>query len=381
MYSLSGYVDMLADSVRMRAYESALRAVVTPDSIVLDIGTGLGVTAIIAARLGARRVIAIEPDDVVEVARLVAVRNGVGERVEFHKGISTALELPVTADVIVSDLRGVLPLFGSHIASIRDARDRLLAPGGVLIPQRDTIRVALVEAPEFYESAARRSAIPSLAVDLTDVHALGTNSWGRQRFETHHIVGEISSWAEIDYRSVTTPNFQRSVVTRAPRPATLHGIGAWFDTVLHPGIGFSNAPGVPPAIYGNAFFPFSAPLVVAADDEIEFDLRAQLMHDEYVWTWNTTVRKSANGMVTARLRQSSLVDGISSVEALKKSSDRHVPSRTVEGDIDLFILAQMDGIATSGEIAERLEDAFASHFARTRDALARVAALARSRST
>jgi type I protein arginine methyltransferase len=381
MYSLSGYVEMLADSVRMRAYESALQAVVTRDSIVLDIGTGLGVTAIIAARLGARHVIAIEPDEVVEVARMVAIRNGVGDRIEFRKGLSTALELPDTADVIVSDLRGVLPLFGSHVESIRDARDRLLTPGGVLIPKCDYIRVALVEAPEIYYSGARGSATPNLMIDLTDVHALGTNGWGRQRFEHHHIVGDISTWAEIDYESVVTPHFLRRVVTRAPRSATLHGIGAWFDTVLHAGVGFSNAPGEPPAIYGHAFFPFTTPLVVAASDEIEVDMRARLVNNEYVWTWNATVRDSATGAVIASRRQSSLLDGASSINEVMKSSDRHAPARNVDGDIDLFILSQMDGTATSGAIAERLAEAFPSHFSRTRDALARVAAIARSRST
>lgn len=374
-------MNMVADSVRMNAYEAALRAVVTPESIVLDIGTGLGVTAIIAARLGARHVIAIEPDDVVEVARVIAFRNGVGDRIEFLKGLSTALELPVTADVIVSDLRGVLPLFGSHIESIIDARNRLLTSGGVLIPKCDSIRVALIEAPELYYTGARGGATPPLLIDLTDVHSLGANDWSRQRFERHHIVGEISTWAEIDYEIVVTQHFQRCVVTRVPRQATLHGVGAWFDTVLHAGVGFSNAPGEPKAIYENAFFPFTTPLVVAPGDEVDVDLRARLVNNEYVWTWNTTVRDAAAGAVTASLRQSSLVDGVSSIREVMRSSDRHAPARNVDGEIDLFILSHMDGTATSGEIAERLEEAFPSHFSRTRDALARVVALARSRST
>jgi len=53
-------------------------------------------------------------------------------------------------DIIVSDIRGSLPLFGHAIASIEDARQRLLAPGGRLIPQRDTLKAAVIEASEFY---------------------------------------------------------------------------------------------------------------------------------------------------------------------------------------------------------------------------------------
>jgi hypothetical protein len=45
----------------------------------------------------------------------------------------------------VSDLRGVTPFQGGHLEAATDMRARHLAPGGVCIPQRDRVRVALVE--------------------------------------------------------------------------------------------------------------------------------------------------------------------------------------------------------------------------------------------
>ena len=63
--------------------------------------------------------------------------------------MSNRVTLPSRADVIFSDLRGVLPLFERHIPSIVDSRRRFGA-GGTLIPQRDTLWAAIVEAPKPY---------------------------------------------------------------------------------------------------------------------------------------------------------------------------------------------------------------------------------------
>ena len=74
---------------------------------------------------------------------------------------------------MVSDLRGVLPFFQHHIPSIVDARQRLLASGGVLIPCRDTLWATLVEDPELY----RPYAEPWLRNDYVWTRAPGSRWW------------------------------------------------------------------------------------------------------------------------------------------------------------------------------------------------------------
>src|SRR5262245_37812609 len=151
MYTISMYGFMIADNARMDAYVEALRRAVKPDSIVVDIGAGTGVFALLACRFGARRVYAVEPSDAIQVAREIAAANGYADRIEFIQKLSTEVTLPGQADVIISDLRGLLPCLGNHISSVVDARARLLKPGGMLIPQRDHVWVAVVEAGETYE--------------------------------------------------------------------------------------------------------------------------------------------------------------------------------------------------------------------------------------
>src|SRR3954454_2492869 len=54
--SVASHRSMALDRVRNDAYADALRAVVTPSSVVLDLGAGTGVHGLMAARMGARRV-------------------------------------------------------------------------------------------------------------------------------------------------------------------------------------------------------------------------------------------------------------------------------------------------------------------------------------
>src|SRR5688572_25765075 len=120
MYSVAGYGSMMADLVRMDACVEALRRAVRPGSVVLDLGAGTGVFSLLACKLGARRVFAVEPNDAIQVARQAAAANGCGDRIDFFQELSTKISLPEAADVIISDLRGVLPWFTQHLPSILD---------------------------------------------------------------------------------------------------------------------------------------------------------------------------------------------------------------------------------------------------------------------
>ena len=135
MYSVSAFGRMIADENRTGAYAQALRSAINPDSVVLDIGAGTGIFSLLACVYGARKLYAVQPSDVISVAREIARANGFSDRIDFIQDLSTDVTLPSKADVIVSDIRGVLPLLQHHLPSIVDARTRLLAADGVLIPE------------------------------------------------------------------------------------------------------------------------------------------------------------------------------------------------------------------------------------------------------
>jgi SAM-dependent methyltransferase len=68
--SLDLAFQCLADVARTQAFLDALTSVVTPQSVVLDAGSGTGVLALRAAKLGAREVVAVEQDPL--AARVLA---------------------------------------------------------------------------------------------------------------------------------------------------------------------------------------------------------------------------------------------------------------------------------------------------------------------
>ena len=59
------HFEMMHDHERAVQYEAAIKQVVTADHFVLDIGTGSGMLALMAARVGAERVVACEGQPVV----------------------------------------------------------------------------------------------------------------------------------------------------------------------------------------------------------------------------------------------------------------------------------------------------------------------------
>src|ERR1043165_5791644 len=239
MYSVNGYGQMIADAPRMDAYVAALRRAVKPDSVVIDLGCGPGLFALLACQMGARSVYAIEPDNVIEVARQAAIANGYEDRIVWIQDYSTSATLPEKADIIISDLRGVLPWFRHHIPAIAHARSRLLKPGGILIPQQDYLWAALVEAPEEYARIAGPWDQSTYGLDLQSARSFVTNSFRKLRVSTEQFLTEPVQWCTLDYREIENPDVAADLRWNVSASGTAHGFVVWFDSELSDGIGFS----------------------------------------------------------------------------------------------------------------------------------------------
>jgi predicted RNA methylase len=125
---------MTLDARRNQAYFEALKQVITPDSIVLDLGAGLGIHGLLSARLGAKRVYLVEPEDIITVAKDIAKANGYHDRVVCLQGKIEEVDIPELVDAIVSVFTGNFLLQEDLLPSLFYARDRYLKPDGTLIP-------------------------------------------------------------------------------------------------------------------------------------------------------------------------------------------------------------------------------------------------------
>lgn len=373
MYSTRDYGSMIADTVRMNAYTEALRAAVKPGDIVVDIGTGTGIFALLACQFGASRVYAIEPNENIHVAKKLAKENGLLERIEFIQDISTKVNLVEKADVIISDLRGLLPLHEKHIPALVDARKRLLKPGGILIPKRDTLNVCVVEALELYKAYSDPWEANHYNLNLNSARELSLNKWSYGRAKKKQILTTPQTWGTLDYQTLEKPDIQGIVSQKFNHNGVAHGLIVWFDAELLDGIGFSNAPDCKKhtKVYGSAFFPLLHPVVVSENDEVRIEISAILVNDEYTWGWNTHI-VSCNGITLAEFKQSTFYGTIFSIENLRKRQPGYIPKLNSKGLIEQFIQQQMNGMNSLETIAKKLLNHFPDQLSSFQEAIERV---------
>ncbi len=367
---------MIGDRTRMEAYNRAMKQSVTPDSVVLDIGTGTGIFALLACQLGAKKVYAIETNPAIEVGKQAAVANGYRDKIEFIQDLSTNVKLPELADVIISDLRGVLPLFQQHIGSLADARTRLLRPGGVLIPQQDNIWVSVVEAPNWWNTINDPWDKYCYSFNMDAAKKNVNNIWGKGWVMPSQLLVQPQLWATLDYRTIENPNVGNQMIFEPSRSGTAHGLSVWFDATLIEGVGFSTAPGMPELIYGTGFFPFLEPVEIRLGDTISVNLQANLVNNSYIFRWDTQVwEQGKESQCKAQFKQSTFFAQSLSPQQLRKQAGTFVPQLNQEGKIVQLVLESMGQGKSVSEIAQMLMEQFPGAFSTPKEALTRVGQL------
>ena len=366
---------MIADEARFSAYTQAITRAARPGDAILDVGCGPGVFALFACKTDARKVYAIESEDVVQYARELAAANGCADRIEFIQGDSRKTELPERVDVIVSDIRGVLPLYDHAIQTIEDARQRFLVPGGVLIPQRDILQAALVDATEYYcrLTAPWRTVVPETNVSAALPIVLNT-SYG-VHFKREQLLTEPRAWATLNYATGVTEDISAELTLTIERAGTAHGLCVWFDAQLLERIGFSSGPGAVNSVYGQTFFPWLDKVTVEQGQHIHVLLQADLVGDDYVWRWETKIPANRFGP-ERHFKQSTLQGMVLSPESLRRRAADFVPQLSGSGKADRWLLQAIDGKASLQEIAQAAAQRFPKIFPRWEDALHRAADLA-----
>lgn len=123
------------------------------DRTMIDVGTGSGVLAIVAAKLGAAFVAAIDVDpDAIENARENIVRNGVDQVVEAHVRDLTEAAMPA-ADLITANLTGtLLARYAAELATLVRPSGALIV-SGFTVDEKDLVLEAFADRFELTESA------------------------------------------------------------------------------------------------------------------------------------------------------------------------------------------------------------------------------------
>lgn len=368
-YSIKDYGEMVTDPARTQAFVTALTNAITPESIVLEIGTGAGFFALLACKLGAKKVYAVEPDNAIEVGKLCVKNNPGSERIIWLQALSTEIELPEKVDIVIGDLHGTMPFYNFNILSMRDAVLRHMKPGGIIMPRRDVLHAAPIQSPEDYKSVEKCWASDVYGLDLSAGRSFLVNTWWRRPVSDNvDMLAAPQCLGEIDYATVSSPNFESQCDWPINSEGIVHGLSIWFDGDIAPDAGYSNAPNLPGLVYGNAFFPLEKPLNVKKDERLLTKFSAKLIGDEYVYTWISEHFDSA-GKSLARFKQSTFNSRPVSQRKLAFASPEFIPVLNQDGEVTLHVLQYAQQKINMADIAEKLMHVFPERFSTRQTAL------------
>jgi type II protein arginine methyltransferase len=172
----SWYIQALADRQRNDAYASSLARLVTPASIVVEVGTGSGLFAMMAARAGAEHVYACEIlPEVAAIAIENIARNGLSDRITVINTDAKLLHETKgfrRADLLIHEfVSGEFLNAGMH-KIIAGYRKHLLKPEGLVLPRFLGARGRLVADEWLLERVRAPSLVHGLDVSSIDRLAL-----------------------------------------------------------------------------------------------------------------------------------------------------------------------------------------------------------------
>lgn len=335
-------LSMLTDQVRTETYRRAIVQTVKSGDVVVDLGCGSGVLAFFACQAGARKVYAIESEEVIEVAKQICLKNGLQDRVVFINDLSFHVELPERVDVLVTETMGAFGLEEGLLGLVIDGRERFLKANGTLIPQSIELFMVPVELPGFYQHMIDFWASGRYGVDFSPVRRFAANNFHPVKLHEEAFLSNPVSIIRFMLSDAKTSDVQREVSFYATRRGKLYGLAGWFTAELVRGLSLSNAPVSTTSHWGLAFFPLESPVPLEKGNRIR--LRLHSTSNGSVWNWRVEV----NGQ---HFDQTTLWGFRQPEGERHKLSPDSAPKLSGRGEAELFLLSLING----GKIVRELE--------------------------
>eukprot|EP00124_Ichthyophonus_hoferi_P001644 Ihof_evm5s91 gene=Ihof_evmTU5s91 len=241
--------EMIKDEVRTTSYRNSIERNkhLFKDKVVLDVGCGTGILSMFAARAGAKKVIAVECSGIADVAQKIVDANNFSDVITLVKGKLEDITLPVDkVDIIISEWMGYALLYESMLDTVLYARDKWLAPGGMIFPDKATMYITMIEDNDYKEQ--KISWWDNVyGFDMSCVKEMAMTEPLVDSVNNDQVVAEHTAIYSIDILTVKKEDlaFEVPFSVKATRNDFAHAFVVWFDinfTHCHKPIYFGTGP-------------------------------------------------------------------------------------------------------------------------------------------
>jgi type II protein arginine methyltransferase len=268
---------MMNDAARNAAYDAALRRA-AKGKRVLDIGTGAGLLAMMAARAGAAEVVSCEQVPLIaKAARDIVARNGFAERIAVIGRTSTQLalgrDLPGPAEVLVTETFSSGLLGEDVLPTIEHARANLLSVGAQIIPCAAGVRGYLVGGEGLRDKLFVGAAA---GFDLAPFAAFAPAKIGLSLdHEPHEILSDDVDLLTFDLMQTVFPETRVEHAIRVTRAGTCLGVAQWLKLGLDEETSYENRPSAQAngATWAHIVYRFPRARAVEAGDVVRVAVR------------------------------------------------------------------------------------------------------------
>jgi len=285
---------LLQDEVRTNAFREAIRRCVTPESVVLDLGTGSGILSFFACEAGARRVFAVDATHSADLASFLTKHLGFADRIQVIHDRSTNIELPERANLLVTETLGAFGLNEQIVSSVIDARGRLLTADAVIIPRSIDLYLVPVDDASMYERRVNWWNGTPYGFDFSPLAVFASNIVFIGNVDSSSFVAPPERVIAVDLTTIASADVAGRAHFETTRAGKLHGFVGWFRATLADGIALSNE--VPGSHWEHVFLPLQTPVNVEEGTPIDVDLES---HDGISWRWKGTIGETSFDQMTA----------------------------------------------------------------------------------
>ncbi|CAG8483152.1 4556_t:CDS:10, partial [Racocetra persica] len=226
--------EMLKDRIRTESYRDFIyeNKDLFKDKVVLDVGCGTCILSMFAAKAGASKVFSVDKSAIIHRAKDIVEENKLNDVITLFSGRIEDVVLPVQkVDIIISEWMGYFLFFEGMLDSLIVARDRLLAPDGIIAPSHCRLLFAAIEDEELFNdtfnfwndvygfkmTAMKRPIYTSAIIDYVTQDALISDTVSIKEVPLHTI-----RKSQLNFTSPFTLNILRD--------GTVHGFLGYFDT-------------------------------------------------------------------------------------------------------------------------------------------------------